>query len=420
MSTNPPSAVLCGDTPIRQTPPPAPYSGSGRWFGPEEEKAVIDVLRRGALTRWGGAAVDALEEDWAARLGVRHAVAVSSGTAAIQVALAALDLPPGAEVITSPVTDMGTVIGILGAGAVPVFADVDPETGMITAETVERVRTLSTKVILPVHLFGRCAPMASLRALADAHGLFLVEDASQAHFSQGAYGLAGVGGHLGCFSLQQSKVVSCGEGGIVVTDDSALHERAFLYQNKGWRRGATGDRAYPFIGANLRMPELSAAVALAQLSKAEAIISRRRETVAVVAEALADLGDVRVLTDRPGERSSWWALAVQWQALATDRDLTLARAVERVLHAEGVPFSLGYIGVRPLSDTAALRTWYDRSPHRRPGPLPGAEEFLRSTFSLIWSEAITPADARDVAAAVRRALPAARRHLAQSQSGGPS
>ncbi|MFJ9710149.1 DegT/DnrJ/EryC1/StrS family aminotransferase [Streptomyces sp. NPDC101234] len=419
--------ALLGGEPVRTTPLPVAYDGSGRIFGPEEEDAVRDVLRRGTLTRWGGTAVDDLERAWAERLGVPHALAVSSGTAALHVALAALDLAPGSEVVTTPVTDMGTVIAILQANLVPVFADVSPETGMLTCETVAAAMTARTGAILPVHLFGRCADTAALRQLADEHGVFLVEDASQAHFSFDREGYAGTHGHLSCFSLQQSKVVSCGEGGIVVAE-GRFHERAELIQNKGWLRGRQGNRAYPVVGLNYRMPELSAAVALCQLRRATEIIARRRRSYAVVVEALRDEPGPVITAERPGERASWWALCVRWPELADEPEL--AAAVEKSLRADGVPFSPGYIGTSPLYLSAALQrrgtegrhglpwTLHPEPPVYRRGDCPHAERFLKESFVMNWNEGITPDDAADIARALARALPAARAFTASARPAG--
>ncbi|MFG3225342.1 DegT/DnrJ/EryC1/StrS family aminotransferase [Kitasatospora sp. NPDC048194] len=408
-------SALLGGAPVRSRPLPSVFDATGRLFGPEEREAVDEVLRSGTLTRWGGTAVTALERAWADRLGVRHAVAVSSGTAALQVALAALDLAPGREVVTTPVTDMGTVIAIVRAQLVPVFADVDPLTGMLTPETVRAAITEHTGAVLPVHLFGRLAPTAGIRAVTAEFGVPVVEDASQAHFSRDRDGFAGTGGAFGCFSLQQSKVISCGEGGILVTDDDELFERAALFQNKGWARERTGDRAYPVLGVNYRMPELSAAVALAQLRKADEIIARRRNSHAALVVALAGEPDVRVATERDGELASWWALCVQWPALLAEPGLGAGIAAS--LAADGTPFAPGYIGVSPLYLSDALRavrpgeppwSFHPRPPRHRPGDCPGAERFLRHSFTLNWNEGLTPDDARDVARAVARALPAAR------------
>ncbi|MFY1638111.1 DegT/DnrJ/EryC1/StrS family aminotransferase [Solwaraspora sp. WMMB335] len=397
---------------------PVAYDRSGRIFGEAELTELAEVLAAGALTRWGGEKADAFEREWAARLGVPYAVAVSSGSAALHVALAVLDLPPGTEVITSPVTDMGTVIGIVCAGLVPVFADVDPATGLVTPETVAACLGPRTRAVLPVHLHGRCADAAGLARLADRHGLALVEDASQAHFARRAGVAAGTTGVFGCFSLQQSKVVSCGEGGVLVTADRQLAEQARIFQNKGWLRGESGAQAYPLLGVNYRMGELAAAVARAQLHRVETILQRRRASYAVVAGCLRDDPDVRVLGERPDEYASWWCLAIQCDWLP---DLATARRLMSALHAEGLPFALGGIGPDPIYRVEAIRGKRTPGGARLPWSLPGAADhdydalhhpgaqwFLTHTLTLNWNEGITVSDAERVADGIRRAVAAVR------------
>lgn len=403
------------DTPWRL---PVAYDHTGRLFGADELDELAEVVASGALTRWGGSKVDAFEREWASRLGVSHAVAVSSGSAALHVALAALDLEPGAEVITSPITDMGTIIGIVSAGLVPAFADVDPGTGHITPETVTACLGPRTAAVLPVHLFGRCADIGGLSTIARQHGLALVEDASQAHFATRAGTAAGTTGVFGCFSLQQSKVVSCGEGGVVVTSDPALAERAWLFQNKGWRRGESGNRAYPLMGMNYRMGELAAAVARAQLRRVDTILTRRRASHSVVADRLAELATVRVLGEQPDEQASWWSLAIQCDWLP---DVETGRRLEARLQAERLPFALGFIGTDPIYRADAVLNKATSGRTRVPWSLqgedertyaqlrcPGAEWFLRHTLTLNWNEGITVDDAERVAAGIERAVSAVR------------
>src|SRR5207244_7570636 len=267
-----------------------------------------------------------------------------------------------------------------------VFADVAAGNGMLTAESIEARLSPRTGAVLPVHLFGPQAPLEEILALAQAHGLPVVEDASQAHFSRLDGRYAGTWGDLACFSLQQSKVVSCGEGGIVVAGDAALAERARVFQNKGWIRGAPGDRAYPFVGFNYRMPELSAAVALAQLAKADTIVERRRQSMEAFREILFGVDELYVQETRPGEEVSWWSACVVFRDL---RDVEHARRVELALRDVGFPFTLGYIGVSPLYMTDALqrRQSVDGTPRRyRAGDCPQAEWFLAHSLSTNWNE----------------------------------
>ena len=243
-----------------------------RWFSPKpnigaaELAGLARVIHSRYLNSVDGREVPALEREFAAaygspgrrRIHVRHGVD-PRGTRRHQP-------DPCDEIVTTPLTDMGSVIPILACNCIPVFADVDPRTGNLTAETIASKLTQRTRAVVLVHLFGRPADLAPIRDLLDRHGIALIEDCSQAHFAEYAGKKVGTWGDLGCFSLQQSKQMTCGDGGITLVNRDDLAGRARLFVDKGWDR-AGGIRAYPFLGMNYRMTELQAAVALAQLRK---------------------------------------------------------------------------------------------------------------------------------------------------------
>ena len=345
--------------------------------------------------------------------GAKHAVAVSSGTAALHTALAALRIPRGPKSSPSPVTDIGTVIAIMQNNLVPVFADVDPETGMITPKSVLERITPRTAAVMPVHLFGRCTHGPALAAaLAERHGIAMIEDASQAHFSTLDGRPAGTFGVVGCFSLQQTKVVSCGEGGILVTNDDGIATAAQLFQNKGWLRGQDSGRDYPVLGVNYRLSELSAAVALAQLGRAADNIERRRVTRDAAARGLQGIPGVQVAQPGPHERVSWWALACQFDDVRSKDE---AAFVEAALAAEGCPFLRGYIGGAPIYMHPAVRGRAIGSPPALPWSLrgdtewryeeedcPGAMKFLTRSFVRLWCERMTGPDVAALVAATAK------------------
>ncbi|MGA3124299.1 MAG: DegT/DnrJ/EryC1/StrS family aminotransferase [Polyangiaceae bacterium] len=382
--------AMNGGRAVRTTKFPVVYDGSGRLFDDLELGYLREVLASGALGRWGGTKTLALEKAWAERAGCRHALAVSSGSASIHVALRALQLPRGSHVITSPITDIGTVLGIFNSGLVPRFVDVDPSTGLIDPDAIDR---RGAAAILPVHLFGQTDGIERIHSL----GLPVIEDASQAHFSTFAGQCAGSTGAFGCFSLQQSKVVSCGEGGIVVTNDDGLEALARLAHNKGWDKDVAGPRAYRFIGSNYRMSELQAAVALAQLSKANEIIARRRTSFAALTGALRGIPGIRLPVETPGRVNSWWSF---WMRIDESKFTTTPGRMVAALRAEGIPFALGYIG-HPLYRTEAVVAELGNT-----RPLPGAEDFCRTVATLSWNERIERRDADDVAAAVQKVVDA--------------
>ncbi len=279
--------AINGGAPYRVRPFATYANASGRSLGDEEKQLLAEVIDSGALNRNDGSKVAALERAWAEMLGVPHAQAVTSGTAALHTAVAALNLEPGDEIITSPITDMGTVIAILACNLVPTFADVDPRTGNITAETIARQISPKTRAIIVVHLFGQPADMDPILALARQHDLRVIEDCAQAHLAAYQGRLVGTMGDLGCFSFQQSKQMTTGDGGLVVSRDEALAVRARLFSDKGWPRGIPGLRGHLFLGMNYRMTELQGAVGLAQARKLPGMVAQRRRTAGSLRELVA-------------------------------------------------------------------------------------------------------------------------------------
>jgi perosamine synthetase len=237
--------------------------------GQEEVDAVASVLRSGLIAQ--GSRVAALEEQWAARVGVRHAVAVSNGTAALMSILAGLGAGPGDEVITVAHTAAATANAILSCGAVPVFVDIEPDTYLIDAKRIEAAITSRTKVVMPVHLFGLTADMDMIQAIADRHGLAVVEDACQAPGARFRGRPAGSFGH-GAFSLGAASGLTTGEGGLITTNDDRLASWLRVYRNHGIGSGSAAD----LLGYNFRLTDLVAAVGLVQLDKLRRNISRRR------------------------------------------------------------------------------------------------------------------------------------------------
>lgn len=301
---------------------------------------MADVVRSGRLNMTVGEQAVSLEREFAELYGVRHAVASSSGTAAIHLAVAAADPEPGDEIVTTGLSDVGTVLPILAQNAVPVFADVDPRTGNLAVDSVRKLIGPRTKAILAVHLFGAPAPVTELRRLADEHGILLIEDCAQAYLTRTPDGaLAGTVGHLGCFSLQQSKHITAGDGGLTISDDPALARRARLFADKAWPRD-TGERVHLFLGLNYRMTELQAAVARVQLGRLQDVVARRRSGALRLTEAIAPLTG---LTAPEPEGHSYW----QFPVLVDPPAGGDASAYAEALTAEGVPATAGYLA-RPL------------------------------------------------------------------------
>ncbi len=401
--------ALDGGTPIRTTPFASVSNAAGRTFGPEEEQAVIEVLRSGQLNSTVGQVTRTFEQEFAQYYDVPHAVASSSGTSAIHLAVAAVNPEPGDEIITTGLSDAGTVLPILAAGAVPVFADVEANSGNIDPASVAALIGPRTKAIIAVHLFGQAAPVIELRELADAHGLVLIEDCAQAYLTTVGpqRALAGTVGHLGCFSLQQSKHISAGDGGITISSDPGLARRARLFADKAWPRD-TDERTHLFFSLNYRMTELAAAVARVQLTRLAAVVAARRERAEALTDTVAELAGVSA-ADPDG--MAYWLYPLFFDPDAAG---AAAQWYARALKAEGIPANGGYIE-RPLYLTPMLadkRTFgasgypltsppADSVPDYSPGLCPTTEELINSRMLTIgWNENYSSADVQDIADAL--------------------
>jgi len=250
--------------------------------GQEEADAVAEVLTSGMIVQ--GRKVAELEERWAEYCGVKHAIAVANGTVALMCIYAGLGLEPGDEVVTVSHTFNATVSSILSAGATPVFVDIEPDTYLIDAARIEAAITPRTRVISPVHLFGLVADMDMITAIADRHGLTVVEDAAQAHGATFRGRRAGSFGH-GAFSLYATKNMTTGEGGFITTNDDQLADFIRLYRSQGMRQRYH----HEILGYNFRLTDIAAAIGLVQFGKLERNTARRQAVAARYDEAFADL-----------------------------------------------------------------------------------------------------------------------------------
>ncbi|MBP2370465.1 DegT/DnrJ/EryC1/StrS family aminotransferase [Pseudonocardia parietis] len=253
--------------------------------------ATVRVLGRGELGRFTGgdrSEVARFETDLAAHVGTRHALAVNSGTSALVAALVGAGIGPGDEVLVPAYTWVSTAAAALAVGAVPVLVEVDASLTMDPVDLDARI-TPRSRAVLPVHMGNHVADMDPIMEVAAAHDLLVVEDACQAIGVTYRGRRVGSIGHAGCFSFNQHKNIRAGEGGALVTNDSALFDRAAMYHDVGSyeRDGFTGADANLIVGVNLRMPELSAAVLRPQLATLDAQIARRRRHRGLVLEALA-------------------------------------------------------------------------------------------------------------------------------------
>lgn len=284
---------------------PSDQDASGRSFGANELDLLRQVLDSGTLTSTKGSMAAALEADFARLMGAAGAVACSSGSTAIHAAVAALDPDPGDEVITTPITDMGALTPLLYQGAIPVFADVDPLTGSITADSVRERISERTVAVVVTHLFGRPAEVDAIVEVAQPLDIPVVEDAAQAYLARVGERPVGTIGDLGCFSLQQGKHITAGEGGLLVAGDPTVLADARRWIHKGWDYGAT-DPDHRTMALNGRMSELQAAVAAAQLARLPATVEARIKSAEALSAALADVPGLDTPSAAPGDVHSYW------------------------------------------------------------------------------------------------------------------
>jgi dTDP-4-amino-4,6-dideoxygalactose transaminase len=289
---------------------PSDQDASGRTLGAEEIEAVASAIRSGTLTSTKGSFVRKLEADFAAWLGTRHAYACASGTAAVHLAVQAIDPEPGDEIVTTPITDMGALSPILYQGAIPVFADVDPRTGNVTAETIAARLSPRTKAVIVTHLFGNPCAMDAILELASERGLPVIEDCAQSFGAAWRGRRTGTLGAISAFSLQQGKHITTGEGGLVATDDEALARRLFLAINKAWGYGDPKPDHY-FLALNYRMSELVGAVGQAQLPKLDAVVERRRALAERLSSRLEGLPGIEPPHVYAGGSHSYWKYALR-------------------------------------------------------------------------------------------------------------
>lgn len=351
--------ALLGGTAVRTTPFPA-Y----KTIGEEEENAVNEVMKSGILSRflgtwhddfYGGPMVQKFEQAWAEKHSSKYAIAVNSATSGLYAALGATGIGPGDEVIVPPYTMSATAMAVLVYNAIPIFADIEPDTYCISPKAIAAQITPRTKAIMVVHLFGQPADMDAIMALADQHGLMVIEDCAQAICASYKGRPLGTLGHMGVFSLNYHKHIHTGEGGLVTTNHDDLAERIQLIRNHAEAvveaKGVTN--FVNMLGFNYRLGEIEAAIGLSQLSKVDGLIAQRRKNVAYLESQIGGLPGLSLPTVREGCEHSYYVHALDYNEAATGvpRDVVFKalRAelpVTRLREHEGVLMGQGY--VKPL------------------------------------------------------------------------
>jgi dTDP-4-amino-4,6-dideoxygalactose transaminase len=383
-----------------------PYCSAQR-YGDDELKELREALEQNTLFYAQGRKVAQLEAEFAEKVGVRFAVACNSGTSAIHAACIAIGLSPGDEVIVSPITDMGTLVPILYQGAIPVFADLTPQGYVLDPASVEQRVTPRTRAVIAVHLGGNACDLAALSRVCERHRLALIEDCAQAFGCAYRGRPIGTIGVIGCFSLNEFKHISCGDGGIAVTDDPEIAHRLRLGTDKCYNRVPGAPERNPtFLANNYRMTELQGAVGRAQLRKLDDIVARRRRWCDALTERLRGTPGLALPVPTAGCDPSWWFYLCR----VTPELRATADTFAAALSAEGVRCGAHYIGVPAYRyPIFANHSAFARGGHAyeqrdyRAESCPVAEAILETCVMLTVNEAFTETDAEEVAHAVRRA-----------------
>ena len=406
--------AIDGGTPVRSTKPPIVETDV---FEEEELQALLAVARQKKLRRAEAAAE--YEKALAEWFGVKHAIAVSSGTTSLHIALAAFGVGPGDEVIVSPYTFIASDSCVLEQNAIPIFADVDPEYLTLDPADVERKITKHTKAIIPVSITGTPVDLGPIMELAARHKLWVLEDAAQSPGAVYKGRKVGAIGHVGSFSTIAGKITSTGEGGFVITNDDDLYEKMWGYMDFARKKslGTASKYHWGLPCTNYRITNMQAAIGLEQVKKLDQLIATRAENARYLTERLKDAPGIRTPQDPPwGERVYYYyAIRLQPEVLGADM-LNFALA----LAAEGI-YDSGYVSttrwlipqhLQPLfvnkvgyggTKCPFECPWYEGHVEYGPGLCPAAERACEEVF---WLSSVHPLlakeDLDDIAAAVTK------------------
>ncbi len=401
MSLPPPPA-----SPLVDEPLPQPQR-----FGPAELARLTAMVQQPSLFYWKGPQTTALVDEFRRHYPLKHCLPCSSGTAALHVAVSALRLRPGDEVIVPPISDMGSYIGILYQQGVPVFADVDPRTYTLDPADVRRRITAKTRAIMAVHLAGNPCDLAALTALAREHHLALIEDCAQSWGARWQGQPVGTLGDFGCFSLNDFKHIGCGDGGIVGSNSERYGPGLNNWADKDYGR-TEGGRDPETLAPNYRISEPQAAVAAAQMTKLPDIIARRNRAGELLTSLLAGTPGVQVPLVRAGDTHSYWFYMLR---LELSRFSQPRAELAAALTAEGVACSVLLLrkaayrwavfqnhdifgGTWPARDAGFTTMDY------RQVTCPTTEAILDDCLKLPINEAMTEAYIGKVARAIRTVL----------------
>jgi len=347
-------------------------------FGEQEQGLVREVLASGYLNE--GEVTAQFEAELARTLGARYAIAVTSGTAALFMAMVAFEIGSGDEVIVPDVTFIATANAVCMTGAKPVLVDVDPTTLNIDIDLIESAITPRTKAIIPVHISGRAVDLDAIQLIADRHGLVVIEDAAQALLSRHGGRCLGTLSPVGVVSFSPNKTMTTGQGGALLTDDDVIHRRLRELKDQGRpERGTASADIHPSVGFNFKFTNLQAAVGLAQLARLPERVDAIRQLYQAYREGLADVQEIRLLDFKREEAPQWV------DAIAQQREALFAYLAEQRVHGR--------------------RFWYPlhtQPAYRQPdAAFPNSTRLIPQALWLPSAFSLTPEDAHEVCGHIR-------------------
>jgi len=369
-----------------------------------DRAALLEVLESG---KWGtlGPRAREFQEKFASFVGAGHGLSVTNGTVSLEIALRALGIGPGDEVIVPPYTFVATASSVLTAGADPVFADIDPENfNCMDPEALEERVTPRTRAVIPVHMAGCPAEMDRITSLAEKYGLYVIEDAAQAHGAEYHGRKIGSIGDIASFSFQESKNLSAGEGGMLTTSSREWWERCWTVHNTGRVPGGAWYQ-HEYLGSNYRMTEWQAAILLGQLKRLPAQMERRETNAAILYGMLGEIEGIELFPLNPGIRHAWHLFMFRLES-------GLARKIGKrnfaaALSAEGIPTEAGYVNLagQKLFQSELVRRRLSRPVDYAALPLPATDRACSVTLWFAQNLLLgDEADLADIATGVRKVV----------------
>ena len=396
--------ALEGGTPVRKKPF-APWPE----FAADEIEAAAAVLRSGKVNYWTGEQSQEFEREFARYIGVRYAIALANGTAALELALHALGIDQGDEVVVPCKTFIASASCVVRVGAKPVLADIDRDSQNITAAAIEKVLTPRSKAVIVVHLAGWPCEMDEILALARKRGLFVIEDCAQSVGARYKGRATGSLGDIGAYSFCQDKIVTTGgEGGMLVTNSRALWEKAWSYKDHGKSYAAVFERMHQpgfrwlheSFGSNLRITEMQSAIGRLQLKKLPQWLATRRQNAALLSEGFSAVPGLRLATPPAHCEHAYYKYYVFIRPEILRPEWKMERILE-ALDAEGIPSSVG-----ACSEIYREKAFIDAGLAPKE-PLPAASSLADTTLMFLLHPGLAVPDMHDTCTAVAKVLRAA-------------